>query len=166
MGFGVPAAMGAKVANPKREVWLIDGDGSFQMTNQELVPCTLDNIPVKILLINNSSLGMVRQWQTLFYNERYSQTDLFDGARRAKDAEVVGVPDFMLLAQAYGVAGIRVTREDQIEDAIKQARAINDRPVLIEVVVSPDAMVFPMVPAGKSNDQVIYSQTQTVEWEG
>lgn len=166
MGFGVPAAMGAKVANPKREVWLIDGDGSFQMTNQELVPCTLDNIPVKILLINNSSLGMVRQWQTLFYNERYSQTDLFDGARRAEDAEVVGVPDFMLLAQAYGVAGIRVTREDQIEDAIKQARAINDRPVLIEVVVSPDAMVFPMVPAGKSNDQVIYSQTQTVEWEG
>lgn len=165
MGFGVPAAMGAKVANPDREVWLIDGDGSFQMTNQELAVCTMRQIPVKILLINNSSLGMVRQWQTLFYNGRYSQTDLFDGAASASEADQIGIPDFMMLTRAYGGHGIRVTAADQIDAALDEARSINDKPVVVEVVVSPDAMVFPMVPAGASNDEVIYSLDQKATWE-
>lgn len=165
MGFGVPAAMGAKVANPDREVWLIDGDGSFQMTNQELATCTMANIPIKILLINNSSLGMVRQWQTLFYNERYSQTDLKDGAKSIKDADHVGIPDFMMLTKAYGAEGIRVGDPKDLPAALQQAHEINDRPVVVEVLVSPDAMVFPMVPAGQTNDNVIYTLDKTVTWE-
>lgn len=165
MGFGVPAAMGAKVANPDREVWLIDGDGSFQMTNQELATCTQSHIPIKVLLINNSSLGMVRQWQTLFYNERYSQTDLHDGARNLDEANRVGIPDFMLLAKAYGAEGIRVTDPKDLRKALEKAHQIDDRPVVVEVLVSPDAMVFPMVPAGQTNDKVIYAPDKTVTWE-
>ena len=165
MGFGVPAAMGAKVANPDREVWLIDGDGSFQMTNQELATCTQSHIPIKVLLINNSSLGMVRQWQTLFYNERYSQTDLHDGARNLDEANRVGIPDFMLLAKAYGAEGIRVADPQDLRKALEKAHQIDDRPVVVEVLVSPDAMVFPMVPAGQTNDKVIYAPDKTVTWE-
>lgn len=165
MGFGVPAAMGAKVANPDREVWLIDGDGSFQMTNQELAACTQFHIPIKVLIINNSSLGMVRQWQTLFYGQRYSQTNLFDGARNLKETTSVGVPDFMLLAQAYGAEGIRLTKPEEVAEGLRRAHEINDRPVVVEVLVSPDAMVFPMVPAGKSNDEVFYTVDKTVTWE-
>lgn len=152
MGFGVPAAMGAQVGNPDQVVWCVDGDGSFQMTNQELTTCRLNNIPIKVALINNSSLGMVRQWQKLFYNERYSNTDLNTGAG------TVRIPNFEKLAQAYDCVAIRVERPEDVDDAIKRAMEINDRPVLVEFVVSPDAMIWPMVPAGVSNDEIFYAR--------
>lgn len=159
MGFGVPAAMGAKVALPEREVWCIDGDGCFQMTNQELATCTLNNIPIKVALINNSSLGMVRQWQTLFYGGRYSHTDLHTGEG------TVRVPDFVKLTEAYGAEAIRVTKPEEVAPAIERARSINDRPVVIEFVVSPDAQVWPMVPAGTSNDKIMFARGQAPKWE-
>ncbi|SFR75052.1 acetolactate synthase, large subunit [Agromyces sp. CF514] len=152
MGYAVPAAMGAKVAEPDRVVWAIDGDGCFQMTNQELATCTLNEIPIKVAIINNSSLGMVRQWQTLFYDGRYSNTDLNTGH------DSVRVPDFVKLAEAYGALGIRVTREDEIDAAIKLALETNDRPVVIDFVVSADAMVWPMVPQGVSNSYIQYAR--------
>ncbi len=152
MGFGVPSAMGAKVGNPDRAVWCIDGDGSFQMTNQELATCTLNNIPIKVALINNSSLGMVRQWQNLFYDGRYSHTDLNTGAG------TVHIPDFVKLADAYGCEAIRVTKPEEVDNAIKRAMEVNDRPVVVEFVVSPDSMVWPMVPAGVSNDDILYAR--------
>jgi acetolactate synthase-1/2/3 large subunit len=152
MGYAVPAAMGAKVAQPDRVVWAIDGDGCFQMTNQELATCTLNDIPIKVAIINNSSLGMVRQWQTLFYDGRYSNTDLNTGHDTAR------VPDFVKLAEAYGALGIRVTKEDEIDAAIKLALETNDRPVVIDFVVSADAMVWPMVPQGVSNSYVQYAR--------
>ncbi|AWB95828.1 acetolactate synthase large subunit [Agromyces badenianii] len=152
MGYAVPAAMGAKVAEPDRVVWAIDGDGCFQMTNQELATCTLNDIPIKVAIINNSSLGMVRQWQTLFYDGRYSNTDLNTGH------DSVRIPDFVALAEAYGALGIRVTKEDEIDDAIKLALATNDRPVVIDFVVSADAMVWPMVPQGVSNSYIQYAR--------
>ncbi|KQM83158.1 acetolactate synthase large subunit [Agromyces sp. Leaf222] len=152
MGYAVPAAMGAKVAEPDRVVWAIDGDGCFQMTNQELATCTLNDIPIKVAIINNSSLGMVRQWQTLFYDGRYSNTDLNTGH------DSVRVPDFVKLAEAYGALGIRVTKEDEIDAAIKLALETNDRPVVIDFVVSADAMVWPMVPQGVSNSYVQYAR--------
>lgn len=158
MGYAVPAAMGAKVAQPERDVWAIDGDGCFQMTNQELATCVINNIPIKVALINNSSLGMVRQWQTLFYNERYSNTDLNTGHGTER------VPDFVKLAEAYGCLGIRVEREDQVDDAIKLALETNDRPVVIDFVVSADAMVWPMVPQGVSNSDVQYARDHSPEW--
>lgn len=158
MGYAVPAAMGAKVAQPEREVWAIDGDGCFQMTNQELATCVINNIPIKVALINNSSLGMVRQWQTLFYNERYSNTDLNTGHGTER------VPDFVKLAEAYGCLGIRVEREDQVDDAIRLALETNDRPVVIDFVVSADAMVWPMVPQGVSNSDVQYARDHSPEW--
>jgi acetolactate synthase-1/2/3 large subunit len=158
MGYSVPAAMGAKVAEPDRVVWAIDGDGCFQMTNQELATCVINNIPIKVALINNSSLGMVRQWQTLFYNERYSNTELNTGHGSAR------IPDFVKLAEAYGCLGIRVEREDQIDDAIKLALETNDRPVVIDFVVSADAMVWPMVPQGVSNSNVQYAREHSPEW--
>ena len=159
MGYAVPAAMGAKVAMPEREVWAIDGDGCFQMTNQELATCTLNDIPIKIALINNSSLGMVRQWQTLFYDGRYSHTDLETGH------ESRTIPDFVKFAEAYGCVGLRCTRPEDIEETIRKAQAINDRPVLIDFVVSRDAMVWPMVPAGVSNDEIQYARGLTPQWE-
>ncbi|WP_353816237.1 acetolactate synthase large subunit [Agromyces sp. SYSU T00266] len=152
MGYAVPAAMGAKVAEPNRTVWAIDGDGCFQMTNQELATCTLNDIPIKVAVINNSSLGMVRQWQTLFYDGRYSNTDLNTGHDTAR------VPDFVKLAEAYGALGIRVTKEEEVDDAIKLALATNDRPVVIDFVVSADAMVWPMVPQGVSNSYIQYAR--------
>lgn len=158
MGYSVPAAMGAKVAEPERVVWAIDGDGCFQMTNQELATCVINNIPIKVALINNSSLGMVRQWQTLFYNERYSNTDLNTGHGSDR------IPDFVKLAEAYGCLGVRVEREDQIDDAIKLALETNDRPVVIDFVVSADAMVWPMVPQGVSNSNVQYARDHSPEW--
>ncbi|NYJ19573.1 acetolactate synthase-1/2/3 large subunit [Leifsonia psychrotolerans] len=159
MGYSVPAAMGAKVAQPDRVVWSIDGDGCFQMTNQELATCTINNIPIKVAIINNSSLGMVRQWQTLFYDGRHSFTDLNTG----HDTQMV--PDFLKMADAYGALGIRVTRADQVDDAIKLALATNDRPVVIDFVVSRDAMVWPMVPQGVSNSQVQYAKNLAPTWE-
>ena len=160
MGYAVPAAMGAKVGQPDRLVWAIDGDGCFQMTNQELATCALNDIPIKVAIINNSSLGMVRQWQTLFYNERYSNTDLNTGT------DTVMIPDFVKLADAYGCLGIRVEKEEDIDAAIKLAIATNDRPVVIDFIVSRDAMVWPMVAAGLSNDEVQYARDAAPVWDG
>ncbi len=159
MGYSVPAAMGAKVAEPDRIVWAIDGDGCFQMTNQELATCVINNIPIKVAIINNSSLGMVRQWQTLFYNGRYSNTNLNTGH------DSIRVPDFVKLADAYGALGIRVEKESEIDDAIKLAIETNDRPVVIDFVVSADAMVWPMVPQGVSNSYVQYARDHAPSWD-
>jgi len=159
MGYSVPAAMGAKVAEPDRVVWAIDGDGCFQMTNQELATCTINNIPIKVAIINNSSLGMVRQWQSLFYDGRHSFTDLNTGHGTRM------VPDFVKLAEAYGALAIRVTSADQVDDAIKLALATNDRPVVIDFIVSRDAMVWPMVPQGVSNSYVQYAKEHAPTWE-
>ncbi len=152
MGYAVPAAMGAKVSQPDRVVWAIDGDGCFQMTNQELATCTINRIPIKVAVINNSSLGMVRQWQTLFYDGRYSHTDLETGHGTAR------VPDFVKLAEAYGALALRVEREEDVDAAILTALETNDRPVVIDFVVSADAMVWPMVPQGVSNSYVQYAR--------
>ncbi|MFM1845218.1 MAG: hypothetical protein RI917_536 [Actinomycetota bacterium] len=160
MGYSVPAAMGAKVAMPEKLVWAIDGDGCFQMTNQELATCTINQIPIKVAIINNSSLGMVRQWQTLFYNSRYSNTDLHTGT------DSVMVPDFVKLAEAYGCLAIRVEKEEDVDKAIKLAIETNDRPVVIDFIVGKDAMVWPMVPAGVSNDAVQYARDAAPIWDG
>ena len=152
MGYSVPAAMGAKVAEPDRAVWAIDGDGCFQMTNQELATCTINNIPIKVAIINNSSLGMVRQWQTLFYDGRHSNTDLNTGHGSIR------IPDFVKLAEAYGCLAIRVEKEDEVDAAIQLALETNDRPVVIDFVVSADSMVWPMVPQGVSNSYVQYAR--------
>lgn len=159
MGYAVPAAMGAKVAEPDRLVWAIDGDGCFQMTNQELATCTINNIPIKVAIINNSSLGMVRQWQTLFYNGRHSHTDLNTGHDTAM------VPDFVKLADSYGALGIRVTTKEEVEPAIKLAMETNDRPVVLDFIVSRDSMVWPMVPQGVGNSQVQYAREHAPQWD-
>ncbi|PRC45382.1 acetolactate synthase large subunit, partial [Mycobacterium sp. ITM-2017-0098] len=150
MGYAVPAAMGAKMGCPDTEVWAIDGDGCFQMTNQELATCAIEGIPIKVAVINNGNLGMVRQWQTLFYEERYSQTDLATHSRR--------IPDFVKLAEALGCVGLRCEREEDVAEVIAQARAINDRPVVIDFTVGADAQVWPMVAAGTSNDEIQAAQ--------
>ncbi|MEE6389676.1 MULTISPECIES: acetolactate synthase large subunit [Microbacterium] len=152
MGYSVPAAMGAKVAEPERQVWAIDGDGCFQMTNQELATCAINNIPIKVAIINNSSLGMVRQWQTLFYDGRHSNTDLNTGHG------TIRIPDFVKLAEAYGCLAIRVEKEEEVDAAIQLALETNDRPVVIDFVVSADSMVWPMVPQGVSNSYVQYAR--------
>ncbi len=159
MGYGVPAAMGVKVANPDATVWCIDGDGSFQMTNQELATCVINDIPIKVALINNTVLGMVRQWQNLFYNERYSNTNLNDHDREQ-------VPNFVKLAEAYGIPGRVVTKEDEVDEAIEWALSINDKPVFIDFRVSEDAMVWPMVAAGVSNDDIRYARGLAPTWDG
>jgi acetolactate synthase-1/2/3 large subunit len=159
MGYSVPAAMGAKVAEPDRVVWAIDGDGCFQMTNQELATCAINNIPIKVAIINNSSLGMVRQWQTLFYDGRYSHTNLNTGHG------TVRIPDFVKLAEAYGCLAIRVEKEEDVDAAIQTALETNDRPVVIDFVVSADAMVWPMVPQGVSNSYVQYAKDHSPAFE-
>jgi acetolactate synthase-1/2/3 large subunit len=164
MGYGLPAAMGAKVANPDRVVWAIDGDGCFQMTNQELATCTINDIPIKVAIINNSSLGMVRQWQTLFYDGRHSFTDLNTG-HLDDGAPSRMIPDFVKMADAYGALGIRVTKMEEVDAAIKLALETNDRPVVIDFVVSRDAMVWPMVPQGVGNSSVQYALEHAPEWE-
>jgi acetolactate synthase I/II/III large subunit len=146
MGYAVPAAMGAKFGRPEAEVWAIDGDGCFQMTNQELATCAVEGAPIKVAVINNGNLGMVRQWQTLFYEERYSQTNLSTHSHR--------IPDFLKLAEALGCVGLRCERAEDVEDVINQARAITDRPVVIDFIVGADAQVWPMVAAGMSNDEI------------
>ena len=169
MGYGLPAAIGASVGSArkfdgKKPVWLIDGDGSFQMTSEELAAAFLDHAPVKIALLNNSVYGMVRQWQTLFYDHHYSATNLRDGEAHgtegehalANDSAPLEVPDFIKLAEAYGCVGLRAFTEEEAINAIKQANDINDRPVLIDFRVWKDAMVWPMVAAGASNDEVTY----------
>ncbi|GLP76429.1 acetolactate synthase [Mycobacterium antarcticum] len=150
MGYAVPAAMGAKFGRPEAEVWAIDGDGCFQMTNQELATCAVEGAPIKVAVINNGNLGMVRQWQTLFYESRYSQTGLSTHSRR--------IPDFLKLAEALGCVGLRCERAEDVEDVINQARAINDRPVVIDFIVGADAQVWPMVAAGVSNDEIQAAQ--------
>jgi acetolactate synthase-1/2/3 large subunit len=159
MGFAVPAAMGAKIGQPDRVVWAIDGDGCFQMTNQELATCVINDIPIKVAIINNSSLGMVRQWQTLFYDGRHSFTDLqpLDGPEF--------IPDFVKLAEAYGCLGIRVRTEEEVEPAIKLALETNDRPVVIDFIVSREAMVWPMVPQGVGNSNVQYARDHAPSWD-
>ncbi len=165
MGYSVPAAMGAQVGNPDRTVWAIDGDGCFQMTNQELATCAINNIPIKVAVINNSSLGMVRQWQTLFYESRYSNTDL-NTALNPSGEEVVRIPDFVKLAEAYGCVGLRCERDEDIDSVIAQALEINDRPVVVDFVVSRDSMVWPMVPAGVSNSDIQVARNLTPDFDG
>ncbi|NBQ59551.1 MAG: acetolactate synthase large subunit [Actinobacteria bacterium] len=155
MGYAVPAAMGAKVGAPDTTVWAIDGDGCFQMTNQELVTCAINNIPIKVAVINNESLGMVRQWQTLFYNERYSNTDLH--SKR--------IPDFKLLAEAMGCVGLRCETPGDVDKTIEEAMAINDRPVVVDFNVHRDAMVWPMVAAGTSNDEITVARSMAPVWD-
>jgi acetolactate synthase-1/2/3 large subunit len=149
MGFSVPAAIGAKVGRPDRTVWAIDGDGCFQMTAQELITASTENIPVKIGILNNSYLGMVRQWQEMFYGERYSEVNLGGG-----------IPDYVKWAEAMGCVGIRVEAPEEVESAIDKANSINDRPVVVEFRVDEMEKVFPMVPAGASNDDVILHPAQ------
>jgi acetolactate synthase-1/2/3 large subunit len=158
MGFSVPAAMGAKVGMPDKTVWSIDGDGCFQMTNQELATCAIENIPIKVAVINNSSLGMVRQWQTLFYNERYSNTDL---QRR----EAVRIPDFVKLAEAYGCVGLACDSPEEVDATITKAMEIDDVPVVVDFRVHRDAMVWPMVAAGTSNDDIKFARDMAPEFD-
>ena len=155
MGYAVPAAMGAKVGAPDTPVWAIDGDGCFQMTNQELVTCSLNNIPIKVAIINNESLGMVRQWQTLFYQGRYSNTSL-DSKR---------VPDFAKLADAMGCVGLRCESKSDVDKIIKEANSINDAPVVVDFNVYRDAMVWPMVAAGTSNDDIMIARELAPDWD-
>jgi acetolactate synthase-1/2/3 large subunit len=155
MGYAVPAAMGAKVGAPDRTVWAIDGDGCFQMTNQELTTCALNGIPVKIAIINNESLGMVRQWQSLFYNERYSNTDLH--SKR--------IPDFAKLGEAMGCVGLRAESRDEVDAVIEKAMSINDQPVVVDFSVHRDAMVWPMVAAGTSNDSITLARSLAPVWD-
>ena len=157
MGFGLPAAIGASIGSQryfdgKKPVWLIDGDGSFQMTSEELAAAFLEGAPVKIALLNNSVYGMVRQWQTLFYNNHYSATILHEEEKTGLE----GVPNFVKLAEAYGCVALRARTKDEAVEAIRRANEINDRPVLIDFRVWKDAMVWPMVAAGYSNDNVTY----------
>ena len=149
MGYAIPAAMGAKAARPDAEVWAIDGDGCFQMTNQELVTCAMEGFPIKVALINNGNLGMVRQWQALFYGERYSNTRLREQSNY--------MPDFVKLSESMGCVAIRVTKEEEVLPAIRKAREINDRPVVIDFIVGEDAQVWPMVSAGSSNSDIQYA---------
>jgi acetolactate synthase-1/2/3 large subunit len=155
MGYAVPAAMGAKVGAPDTTVWAIDGDGCFQMTNQELVTCALNNIPVKIAIINNESLGMVRQWQTLFYEGRYSNTSL----------ESKRVPNFPMLAEAMGCVGLSCERPEDVDATIEKAMSINDQPVVVDFRVHRDAMVWPMVAAGTSNDDIMIARETAPDWD-
>jgi acetolactate synthase-1/2/3 large subunit len=154
MGYCVPAAMGAKVGRPGTTVWGIDGDGCFQMTNQELVTCALEGIPIKIAVINNQSLGMVRQWQTLFYEGRYSNTDL----------KTNRIPDFPKLAEAMGCVGLRAEHPNDVDAVIDKALSINDAPVVVEFVVHKDAMIWPMVAAGASNDEIQIARDMAPSW--
>jgi acetolactate synthase-1/2/3 large subunit len=154
--------MGAKVGLPEATVWAIDGDGCFQMTNQELATCAIEGIPVKIAVINNGNLGMVRQWQTLFYNERYSNTNLGD---KKNELQGTRIPDFVKLAEAYGCIGLRCERKEDVDAIIEQAMAINDQPVVIDFIVHKDAMVWPMVAAGTSNDDIKHARDMAPEWE-
>lgn len=154
MGYAIPAAMGAKVGMPSTDVWAIDGDGCFQMTNQELATCTINNIPIKVGIINNNALGMVRQWQSLFYGNRYSNTDLHTNR----------IPDFVKLADAYGCHGLRCETKDEVDVTIEKALGLNDAPVVIDFVVHKDAMVWPMVAAGMSNSEIKFARDMAPNW--
>jgi acetolactate synthase-1/2/3 large subunit len=146
MGYAVPAAMGAKVGRPDALVVAIDGDGCFQMTNQELVTCAVEGIPIKVAIVNNGSLGMVRQWQSLFYDARYSNTDL------------KYVPDFVKLAEAYGCVGLRCETPGDVDATIEKMLSVDDVPCVVDFRVGQDAQVWPMVPAGTSNSDIQYAR--------
>jgi acetolactate synthase-1/2/3 large subunit len=144
MGFAVPAAMGAKVARPDELVVAIDGDGCFQMTNQELATCAIERIPIKVFILNNGHLGMVRQWQELFYDERYSEVELGQS-----------IPDYVKLAEAYGCVGLRCDRAEDVDATIEKALAVEGVPAVVDFRVDTHEGVFPMVPAGHPNDAII-----------
>jgi acetolactate synthase I/II/III large subunit len=159
MGYAVPAAMGAKAGRPDAIVWAIDGDGCFQMTNQELATCAIEGIPIKVAVINNTALGMVRQWQTLFYNGRYSHTDLH--ARTTQER----IPNFAKLAEAMGCVGLQCEKADDVDEVIQKAMSIDDRPVVVDFLVNRDAMVWPMVAAGTSNDDIQIARDMAPDFE-
>jgi acetolactate synthase-1/2/3 large subunit len=144
MGFAVPAALGAKVGRPDARVVAVDGDGCFQMTAQELATATIEKIPYTIAILNNNNLGMVRQWQELFYAERYSEVYL-----------PPDVPDYVRLAESYGGVGLRCSTPDEVDTVIDKALGVDDRPCVIDFRVDPGEMCYPMVPAGASNDDII-----------
>jgi acetolactate synthase-1/2/3 large subunit len=148
MGFSVPAAIGAKVGRPDRMVWAVDGDGCFQMTAQELVTAAAERIPVKIAILNNAYLGMVRQWQEMFYEERYSEVYLSPD-----------LPDYVKWAEAMGCVGMRVESPEEVQPAIEKANSIDDRPVVIDFRTDSREKVFPMVPAGLANDDIVVHPT-------
>jgi acetolactate synthase-1/2/3 large subunit len=148
MGFSVPAAIGAKVGRPDRMVWAIDGDGCFQMTAQELVTASSERIPIKVAILNNAYLGMVRQWQEMFYDERYSEVYLSPD-----------LPDYVKWAEAMGCVAFRVEHPEEVQPAIDKANAVDDRPVVIEFRTDSSEKVFPMVPAGASNDDIVVGPT-------
>jgi acetolactate synthase I/II/III large subunit len=150
MGFAVPAAIGAKAGKPNDLVFALDGDGCFQMTCQELITAAHENIPIKVAVFNNGVHGMVTQWQRLFYGSRFSATSLGN------------VVDYPKLAEAMGCVGFRCENAGEVAPTLEKALAIDDRPVLVEMVVDPEEMVFPMVPAGGSNDEVIMGPTEKV----
>jgi acetolactate synthase-1/2/3 large subunit len=164
MGYSVPAAMGAKVGKPDSLVWAIDGDGCFQMTNQELATCAVEGIPIKVAVINNGNLGMVRQWQTLLYNQRYSQTEL--GTHATKNGAKQRIPDFVKLADALGCIGLRCETKADVDATIEKAMSINDQPVVVDFTVGKDAMVWPMVAAGASNDEIQVARDIRPAFEG
>ena len=149
MGFSIPAAIGAKVGCPDRMVWAVDGDGCFQMTAQELVTSTVENIPIKVALLNNSYLGMVRQWQDMFYEERLSEVHL------SQD-----VPDYKAWAESMGCVGMRVDSPEEVPAAIAKANEIDDRSVVIDFRVAEDEKVFPMVPSGAANSDIVVPPSQ------
>jgi acetolactate synthase-1/2/3 large subunit len=146
------------MARPDAVVWCIDGDGCFQMTNQELATCAIEGIPIKVAVINNGNLGMVRQWQNLFYKERYSNTDLGTHKHR--------IPDFVKLADALGCVGLRCETKADVDATIEKAMAINDQPVVVDFTVGKDAMVWPMVAAGASNDDIEAARDIRPVYEG
>ncbi len=144
MGFAVPAAIGAKVGHPERTVWAIDGDGCFQMTAQEIVTATAERIPIKVAILNNAYLGMVRQWQEMFYGERYSEVYLSPD-----------LPDYVKWAEAMGAVGLRAESPEEVAPTIEKANAVEDRPVVVDFRTDAFEKVFPMVPAGASNDDIV-----------
>jgi acetolactate synthase-1/2/3 large subunit len=150
MGYAIPAAIGAKAGMPDRMVWAVDGDGCFQMTAQELVTATVEGFPIKVALLNNSYLGMVRQWQEMFYDERFSEVFL------SKD-----VPDYKMWAQSMGCEAMRVDDPDEIDDAITRANEIDDRPVVIDFRIMAEEKVYPMVPSGATNSDLVVPPSQT-----
>jgi len=149
MGFSIPAAIGAKVGMPDRTVWAVDGDGCFQMTSQEMITAAVEGIAIKVALLNNNYLGMVRQWQELFYDERFSEVEFGPT-----------VPDYKMMAESMGCVGIRVESPEEVGPAIEAANEINDRPVVVEFRTDPRANVYPMVPAGVSNSHIVVDPSQ------
>ena len=149
MGYSIPAAVGAKAGMPDRMVWAVDGDGCFQMTSQELITAAVEKIPIKVAILNNSWLGMVRQWQELFYDERFSETHFGSD-----------IPNYKMWAEAMGCVGFRVDSPEEVEPTIRKANEINDRPVVIDFRTQATENVYPMVPAGASNSDLLVDPSQ------